>query len=125
VEASLERWTDRITARTALRLNRRERSRAQLLERWLSPGTLPWGTPLQATLGVSAGLDSFLARLPAARREAFVLRHALEYSVDEIAELTDAPRGTVKDRLVSARKQLKKMVERDARNLLKREGNDD
>jgi RNA polymerase sigma-70 factor (ECF subfamily) len=121
VEASLERWTDRITARTALRLNRRERSRAQILERWLSPGTLPWGTPLQSDLGISAGLDAFLTRLSAPRREAFVLRHALEYSVDEIAELTDTPRGTVKDRLVNARKQLKKLVDRDARNLNKRE----
>ncbi len=121
VEASLERWADRITARTALRLNRRERSRAQLLERWLTPGTLPWGTPLHATLGISAGLDSFLSRLTPARREAFILRHALEYSVDEIAELTGAPRGTVKDRLVSARKQLKKMINRDVGKMKKRE----
>lgn len=121
VEASLERWADRITARTALRLNRRERSRSLLLERWLSPGALPWGTPLACTLGVSPGLDAFLARLSSQRREAFVLRHALEYSVDEIAELTDTPRGTVKDRLVSARKQLRKMVARDARNLKRRE----
>ncbi len=121
VEASLERWTDRITARTALRLNRRERSRAQLLERWLSPGALPWGTPLASTLGVAPGLDAFLTQLSSQRREAFVLRHALEYSVDEIAELTDTPRGTVKDRLVSARKQLRKLIARDARNLKQRE----
>lgn len=117
VEASLERWSDRITARTALRLNRRERSRARLLERWLSPGSLPWGTPLQSTLGVSVGLDAFLTSLSEPRREAFVLRHALEYTVDEIAELTGAPRGTVKDRLVSARKQLRKLVDREARSL--------
>lgn len=120
VEASLERWTDRITARTALRLNRREQSRARLLERWLSPGSLPWGTSLESRLGVSAGLDGFLARLSEPRREAFVLRHALDYSVDEIAALTNAPRGTVKDRLVSARKQLKKMVDRDTKNLKKK-----
>jgi DNA-directed RNA polymerase specialized sigma24 family protein len=47
---------------------------------------------------------------------AFVLRHLAEYSVEEIAELTGAPPGTVKDRLVSARKQLRTWLRRDAAN---------
>lgn len=125
VEASLERWADRITARTALRMNRRERARAHLLERWLSPGSLPWGTPLASSLGVSPGVEALLNRLSRPRREAFILRHALEYSVDEIAELTGAPRGTVKDRLVSARKQLRKLIERDVRNMRNRNSDND
>jgi len=115
VATSLERWADRITVRTALRLRRREASRTQLLVRWMSPGSLPWGG-----LGVSPeyesfGLETLLARLPSERREALVLRHALGYSVEEIAELTAAPTGTVKDRLVSARKQLRGLLERDLR----------
>jgi RNA polymerase sigma-70 factor (ECF subfamily) len=117
VEASLERWADRITARTALRVNKRERQRAQLLERWLSPGRFPWGTPLQAGSDASMGLGVYLGRLSVKRREAFILRHALEYSVEEIAELTGAPPGTVKDRLVNARKQLRRMLDREERSL--------
>ena len=39
------------------------------------------------------------------------------YTVDEIAGLTQVPRGTVKDRLVAAKKQLRKMIERDVRSL--------
>lgn len=122
VEASLERWADRITARTALRVNKRERQRAQLLERWLSPGRFPWGTPLHTSGEGSAGVDAYLTRLSPKRREAFILRHALEYSVDEIADLTGAPPGTVKDRLVNARKQLRKMLEREERNASEAKG---
>jgi RNA polymerase sigma-70 factor (ECF subfamily) len=117
VEASLERWADRITARTALRVGRRERQRAQLLERWLTPGRFPWGTPLYTDENGRLGLDHHLARLSPRRREAFILRHALEYSVEEIAELTDARPGTVKDRLVHARKQLRAMLERENRKI--------
>jgi len=122
VEASLERWADRITARTALRVNKRERQRAQLLERWLSPGHFPWGTPLHTSGNASLGVDAYLERLAPKRREAFILRHALEYSVEEIAELTGAPPGTVKDRLVNARKQLRRMLDREERNVSEDKG---
>ena len=40
---------------------------------------------------------------------------ALGYTIEEIAELTDAPVGTVKDRLVVARRELRSMLEREAR----------
>lgn len=112
VSTSLERWADRIAARTTLRLVRRERERESLLVRWLMPGALPWGR--QAGVSVEPlGLEGVLARLSPERREALVLHHALEYSVDEIAELTGAPIGTVKDRLVAGRKQLRHMLERE------------
>jgi hypothetical protein len=39
-----------------------------------------------------------------------LLRHGLGYGVDEIAELTNTPRGTVKDRLVAGKKQLRKWL---------------
>jgi len=111
---SLERWVDTIAVRTTLRSVRRERERKNLLSRWLSPGTQPWGGDfVPATEAV--GLDAFLDRLSPDRRRAFVLHHALDYTVDEIAELTGAPPGTVKDRLVSARKQLRRMLERTSR----------
>jgi RNA polymerase sigma factor (sigma-70 family) len=51
------------------------------------------------------------------RRRAFVLHHALDLSVQEIAELTGVPAGTVKDRLVTARKQLRTLLERESTRL--------
>jgi RNA polymerase sigma-70 factor, ECF subfamily len=110
---SLEHWADRITVRTALRMRRRERAHRSLLERWLVPGSLPWGSRGDFATSEGAGLEKMLARLSVERRQAFVLRHALEYSVEEIAELTSAPLGTVKDRLVLARRQLRDMLKRE------------
>jgi len=109
---NLDAWVDRIAARTALR--QRQRMLAQrsvltaladlALPRWLDTRDRPF---------LSGQLEGYLDRLSDDRREAFVLRHALGYSVDEVAELTDTPRGTVKGRLVSAKKQLRKMIESD------------
>jgi RNA polymerase sigma factor (sigma-70 family) len=49
------------------------------------------------------------------QREAFILRHAFGYRVNEIADMMRTPQGTIKDRLVTARKQLRKMLTRGAR----------
>jgi RNA polymerase sigma-70 factor (ECF subfamily) len=113
VAMSLERWADRITVRTTRRLMRRELERKGLLARWVAPGSLPWGRKEEST-PERVGLEVFLDRLSPERREALVMRHTLEYSVEEIAELTGAPIGTVKDRLVSARKELRRALEREA-----------
>jgi RNA polymerase sigma-70 factor (ECF subfamily) len=113
VAMSLERWADRITVRTTRRLMRREIERKSLLSRWVAPGALPWGRR-DAPSPERLGLEAFLDRLSPERREALVMRHTLEYSVEEIAELTGAPIGTVKDRLVSARKELRRALEREA-----------
>jgi RNA polymerase sigma-70 factor (ECF subfamily) len=111
VGTSLERWAETVAARTTLRAARRERERKNLLSRWLLPGALPWG-PAPSSSSEAVGLDAFLGRLSPDRRRAFVLHHALDYTVDEISAITGAPPGTVKDRLVSARKQLRRMLER-------------
>jgi RNA polymerase sigma-70 factor (ECF subfamily) len=112
VAMSLERWADRITVRTTRRLVRRELERKGLLARWIAPGSMPWGLK-ESSPPERVGLESFLDRLSPERREALVMRHTLEYSVEEIAELTGAPVGTVKDRLVSARKELRRALERE------------
>ena len=113
-DTSLERWADRITSRVTFRLARRERQRRGLFQRWFAPGLSLFGDGASAPPSESMGIDALLNRLSDERRTAFVLRHLAEYSVEEIAELTGAPPGTVKDRLVSARKQLRSWLRRDA-----------
>jgi RNA polymerase sigma-70 factor, ECF subfamily len=110
VAMSLERWAERVTIRATLRSARRERSRQGLLERWVPAGLLPWGALAVQRSVEAVSLDTLLNRLSHERFQAFVLHHALDYTVDEIAELTGAPPGTVKDRLVMARKQLRKLL---------------
>jgi RNA polymerase sigma-70 factor, ECF subfamily len=111
VATSLERWAERLTVRSTLRTVRRERNRKGLLERWLPADVQPWGGSATPPAVDQVGLDSLLERLSRDRFQAFVLHHALDYTVDEISELTGAPTGTVKDRLVAARKQLRQLLE--------------
>ena len=110
---NLEGWADRITARVVGHLRRRERLHAQLIARWLLPGTLPWGAPTTTASPDDHACDALLFSLSDARRVAFVVRHVVGCSVEEIAELTGAPTGTVKDRLVAARRQLRDWAARE------------
>lgn len=112
--SSVERWADRIAARTILRFAREQRrpwslrssTEADDLPAPIEDDSLVDETPRQLT--------TYLAQLPEPRREVLVLKHALGYSTEEIATQLDLPLGTVKDRLVAARKHLRKLIQRDA-----------
>ena len=54
-----------------------------------------------------AEIESVITNLPAAYRELIYLRHAHDLSYDEIAEVTNLPLGTVKNRLFRARESLR------------------
>lgn len=54
-------------------------------------------------------INSVVKCLPAAYRELIVLRHSQDLSYDEIAEVTDLPLGTVKNRLFRAREMMRDM----------------
>jgi len=55
----------------------------------------------------------YLALLPETRRVAVVLRHVMDYSVEEVAEMTEVSQNTVKDRLLHGRAQLRRLIRRD------------
>ncbi len=52
-----------------------------------------------AERGDAEGLMGAIARLPPEQRAVIVLRHLLDYTPGEIADLLDLPRGTVNSRL--------------------------
>ena len=54
-----------------------------------------------------AEIEEVVERLPPAYRELIVLRHALDFSYDEIAEVTGLPLGTVKNRIFRAREAMR------------------
>lgn len=117
--SSIERWADRITVRTVLRHARDQRKRPWQIGAFIdaesvsaSMANLEEAPAGQAT---PRSVDEYLSELPAARREVLVMKHTLGYTTEEIAELTDNPVGTIKDRLVAARKQLRKLITRDLR----------
>ena len=58
-------------------------------------------------------IDTVVKRLPTGYRELILLRHTKDLSYDEIAEITNLPLGTVKNRLFRAREMMREMfVER-------------
>jgi RNA polymerase sigma-70 factor (ECF subfamily) len=116
-EASIERWADRIAVRTALRHVRDQRRRGLLSFSADETDELPSESVQEERTREETprALDEYLAELPAQRREVLVLKHALGYSTEEIAELIDKPVGTIKDRLVAARKQLRRTILRELR----------
>lgn len=109
---SLNAWADRIAVRVAVRHARRRRVRSavELDEERHGPVL---ETNARATQSVPRPVLEYLAELPEARRTVLVLRHVLEYSIDEIAEATDTSPHTVKDRLYHARKQVRQAIRRD------------
>ncbi|MEY4577737.1 MAG: hypothetical protein RL701_2440 [Pseudomonadota bacterium] len=116
--SSIERWADRITVRTVLRHARSQRRMPwQQLTGLVDAESVSAPAPEEAAPDEATPrpVDEYLAELPAARREVLVMKHSLGYTTQEIAELTKNPVGTIKDRLVAARKQLRKLIGRDLR----------
>jgi RNA polymerase sigma-70 factor (ECF subfamily) len=56
-------------------------------------------------------IEAVVKCLPVVYRELILLRHAQELSYDEIAEITNLPLGTVKNRLFRAREMMREMFE--------------
>lgn len=113
--SAIERWADRITVRTTLRHARDQRKKPWYFG-FVDVETVA-SAPQEAppSEGAARNVEDYLAELPQARREVLVMKHSLGYTTEEIAELTNNPVGTVKDRLVAARKQLRKLIVRDTR----------
>jgi RNA polymerase sigma-70 factor, ECF subfamily len=110
-ESSVEQWADKITARTALRLARKRRERESHFDHDANLEILPVE---EAAPGVEGDvIERMLEKLSPALREALVLRHVMGHSVPESAELLGVSPNTVKDRLVRARDQLRRLVRRE------------
>lgn len=55
-------------------------------------------------------IDAVVKCLPTVYRELIVLRHSKDLSYDEIADVTNLPLGTVKNRLFRAREMMREML---------------
>jgi RNA polymerase sigma-70 factor (ECF subfamily) len=85
-------WLHRIVVNRAIDWARARQLRAET--------ALPdVAAPHAAAGGNPHGLAAAIARLPPDQRAVIVLRHLLEYTPGEIADLLDLPRGTVNSRL--------------------------
>jgi RNA polymerase sigma-70 factor, ECF subfamily len=111
---SLIGWADKIAARTAIRHARQRRMRAMQCEARDDLEELAEAAETEpCDLQLPRRMVEYLGFLPETRRVAIVLRHVMDYSVEEIAEMTEVSPNTVKDRLLHARAQLRRLIRRD------------
>ncbi len=114
-DASLERWAARIATRAALRHLQRERKRSTAGDEVIEDAADARSGRSGLAEELPRGLQAYLRELPEAQRSALVLHHALGYSLDEVAELTDVSPNTVKGRLRLGLAALRKLVRREQR----------
>jgi len=107
-EAELEAWARRITARTVFKYLRARRQHEGLLPLAVTEveRTAATAAPESSGHDVRAYLDA----LPELQREAITLHHALGYTVEEIAEITEASPNTVKSRIRVGIASLRKRI---------------
>jgi RNA polymerase sigma-70 factor (ECF subfamily) len=111
---SLLAWADRIAVRTAMRQARERRVRSARHATEADVEAVGERGPARlASQEIPRPILEYLSELPEARRTAVVLRHVMDYSIDEIAELTGVSPNTVKDRLLQAREQMRKRIRQD------------
>lgn len=100
--STLERWADRITVRTALRAAASERRARRTPVDFERDTTHPKNESVLLA-------RQYLNALSERQRVVVVMRHSLEYSIEEIAELTGISQNAVKDRLLRARGILRRL----------------
>ncbi|MGI8642027.1 MAG: RNA polymerase sigma factor [Pyrinomonadaceae bacterium] len=114
-------WLYRIAHNAAIDYMRRNSTYQQSLETENEDGTYqlqiesPQPTPEQERERSEwrTEIESVVKCLPTVYRELILLRHAQDLSYDEIAEITNLPLGTVKNRLFRAREMMREIfVER-------------
>lgn len=112
-QSPLEAWSDRIAIRVAMRVVRERNKRTARTHTALQPDELEARSRQLSLPDIPRKLQDYLDELPDDRRTVLVLRHVLEYSIEEIAELTHASKNTVKDRLLRARQEIRRRIRRD------------
>jgi RNA polymerase sigma-70 factor (ECF subfamily) len=110
--SSLEWWADRITVRVALRMVKKERKRAGLIS-GREPDAVGSAAPVPLADALPRSLAHYLDELAESQREALVLRHALGYSLNEIASQTETNESTVKYRINAALRKIRKSIAKD------------
>ncbi|HEX5466782.1 MAG TPA: RNA polymerase sigma factor [Candidatus Limnocylindrales bacterium] len=105
----LEPWLRRIVAREASRSRASTWSRLRAAGRDVVDLSVPQTPGLAPDLAVD--LNRAFEHLPPVQRVAVVLHHYAGYTVDEVAELLDVPRETVRSRLRLAMARLRRELD--------------
>lgn len=98
-------------SRAIIPLSREEEVRDQVLDSGYASGSDSVEEQvIQKAMGED--LQKALKKLPQGQRQAFILKHCLGYSYDQIAKIADCPLGTVRSRIHNAALTLKSVLEK-------------
>ena len=112
-DGPLRGWASRIAMRAVARFSARQYGvQPETLD--AAPEQGHWASTIVFE-ALPRPLSAYLDALPEAQRTALVLRHSLECTIPEIAEITDSPVPTVKSRLVKGLQRLREAIRRDVR----------
>lgn len=104
-------WAYRITSRACAREIGKSASQRRLKQAYASEPRDESTEPQEPSQ--MARLQQAIRQLPAGERAAIALYHFEEMRVAEVAVALDIPAGTVKTRLMNARRKLRKILEGD------------
>jgi RNA polymerase sigma factor (sigma-70 family) len=108
-DCSLGTWATRIATRITLRLVHKERRLVPVD----TMEELSTAAPDGRADGIARHVSEYLDRLPHPQRVAIVMRYGLDFTVDDIAEATEASPNTVKYRLKEALATVRRLVRQD------------
>lgn len=106
-------WARTIGVRAALRAARSSRRHLSAVDPAGPEFAAPTDEAPRLAERLPRDLRAYLQLLPERQREALVLRHALGYTVPEIARLLETSENTIKSRLLQARKDLRRRIRQD------------
>lgn len=123
-ESRLETWADRVAVRTAMRAFKRQKQRKEILlsRHGEQPELVELGAQdrIEADREEEVGrqrvrerLQGLIACLPSKQSLVVTLRLVHEYGLEEIAEMTGARLNTVRGRLRTGMKRLRRSILRD------------
>lgn len=112
-DGPLRGWASRIAMRAVARFATRQyAARPDPLD--AAPEQGRWASTVVID-ALPRPLSVYLDALPEAQRTALVLRHSLECTIPEIAEITESPVPTVKSRLLKGLQRVRETIRRDVR----------
>ena len=114
-EGSVEAWAQRISYRVAMRQLKRRRARDRTFALVDTPEAAGFENPEREAVQkhLRERLQHHLLRLSPERRVTLALRVVNGHSVPEVAEITGVPLNTVRDRIQTGLRQLRKFLESD------------
>ncbi|MBN2529322.1 MAG: sigma-70 family RNA polymerase sigma factor [Deltaproteobacteria bacterium] len=113
-ECSLTTWSRRISMRVAYKRLKKFRKYQKQLQSYTPDDAIePQGELAVGSKELRLQINSAISSLPIKQQQVIRLKYIHEHSIQEIAQIVDAPQETVRDRLKVGKKKLKRLLSKN------------